>query len=122
MMNNFKIGKEINRLLTEANINGISTKVFPLIANANTTFPFIVYKRSYFRPSSNKDIENEIVGIELVIAATKYEESVNIANEVANVLLHKETEIIEDIEIVTMYEDFIDDTFVQHINFDIYIK
>lgn len=121
-MKNFTIGKELNRILTEANVNGISNKIFPLIANANTTFPFLVYRRNYYRPSSNKDLEDEIVGIEIVIAATKYEESVVIADRVASALLHKKTDIIDDIQINNMYEDFIDDTFLQHINIDIYIK
>lgn len=121
-MINFKIGKELNRLLVEADIKGITNKIFPLIANANTNFPFLVYRRNYFRPSINKDFENEIVGVEIVIAATKYEESVDIANKVADTLEHRETEIIDDIQITNMYEDFIDDTFLQHINIDIYIK
>ena len=121
-MKNFSIGKELNRILMEANVNGISNKIFPLIANANTTFPFLVYRRNYYRPINNKDLEDEIVGIEIVIAATKYEESVVIADRVASALLHKKTEVIDDIQINNMYEDFIDDTFLQHINIDIYIK
>ena len=122
-MKNFAIGKELNRILTEANVTGITNKIFPLIANANdTTFPFLVYRRNYYRPASNKDFEDEIVGVEIVIAATKYEESVDIADGVASALLHKETNIIDDIQITNMYEDFIDDTFLQHINIDIYIK
>ena len=121
-MKNFAIGKELNRILTEANVAGITNKIFPLIANANTTFPFLVYRRNYYRPASNKDFEDEIVGVEMVIAATKYEESVDIADAVASALLHKETDIIDDIQINNMYEDFIDDTFLQHINIDIYIK
>jgi hypothetical protein len=121
-MKNFAIGKELNRILTEANVIGVKNKIFPLIANANTTFPFLVYRRNYYRPASNKDFEDEIVGIEIVIAATKYEESVDIADAVASALLHKETSIIDDIQISNMYEDFVDDTFLQHINIDIYIK
>lgn len=121
-MKNFAIGKELNRILTEANVTGIDNKIFPLIANANTTFPFLVYRRNFYRPTSNKDLEDEVVGVEIVIAATKYEESVIIADSVASALLHKKTDIIDDIQINNMYEDFIDDTFLQHINIDIYIK
>lgn len=121
-MKNFTIGKEINRILREANVQGLSNKIFPLIANVNTTFPFLVYKRNYYTPARNKDFENEVIGVEIVIAATKYEESVVIADSVASALSHKRTEIIDDIQISNMYEDFIDDTFLQHINIDIYIK
>ena len=121
-MKNFTIGKEFNRILMEANIQGLSNKIFPLIANVNTTFPFLVYKRNYYTPVKNKDFEDEVVGVEIVIAATKYEESVVIADCVVSALEHKQTEVIDDIQITNMYEDFIDDTFLQHLNIDIYIK
>ena len=121
-MKNFKIGKEINRILTEANISGIGNKVFPLIANANTTFPFLVYRRDYYTPASNKDYDDEIVGIQIVIATQKYEEGVNLADSVATALLHKQTEIIDDIQITNMNEDFSEDTFLQNINIEITLK
>lgn len=121
-MKNFKIGKEINRILTEANISGIGNKIFPLIANANTTFPFLVYRRDYYTPASNKDYEDEKVGIQIVIATQKYEEGVNIADSVATALLHKETEIIDDIQVTNMNEDFVEDTFLQNINIEITLK
>lgn len=121
-MKNFKIGKEINRILTEANISGIGNKIFPLIANANTTFPFMVYRRDYYTLGFNKDYEDEKVGIQIVIASPKYEESVNLADSVATALLHKETEIIDDIQITNMNEDFVEDTFLQNINIEITLK
>lgn len=51
-MKNFKIGQEIrNAILSSTAVkNAVDTKVFPLIANAGTTFPFIVYRRRYTVP------------------------------------------------------------------------
>jgi len=121
-MKNFEIGKEIHRILTEANITGVGNKVFPLIANVNTTFPFIVYKRYNYRPTANKDLDSEVVSMEIVAAATKYDDSVAIANSVADALNSKETQLIDDIQMTNVSEDFIDDAFVQQMTFDIYIK
>jgi len=120
MMKNFKIGKELRTILN--NVESLNNKVFPLVANAGTTFPFIVYRRSNYRPNDNKDYEDEIVGIELAILSDKYEESVNVANNVANALLNAHTELIESIKITNIYEDFQEDTFIQKINIDIYIN
>ena len=123
-MKNFKIGKELKTILTnDADVTSIvENKVFPLVANAGTTFPFIVYRRSNYRPNDNKDYEDEIVGVELALLSQKYEESVNLADIVANALINAETELIERIRITNIFEDYQEDTFIQKINIDIYIN
>lgn len=123
-MKNFKVGKEIINILTnDTNVtNLVSTKVFPIVANEGTTFPFIVYRRTNYTPASNKDYTSEIVGIEINILSQRYDEAVNIAEAVANSLDRKETEIIEDIKITNISEDYIEDTFVERIYLDIYIN
>lgn len=123
-MNNFKIGSQIRTLLLNdvAVTEKVGNKVFPLIANANTTFPFLVYRRAAFRPTYNKDLENEIVVIEIAIATVKYEEGVDIANSVADALNGKTTELIEDIQLTNIYEDFESDTFIQKITLEITLK
>ena len=123
-MKNFKVGKEIVELLKSGNsvTDYVGNKIFPLIANATNTFPFIVYRRNYYTPESDKDWENEKCGIEIVVASSKYEESVNIADAVSEALNHKTTEDIEDIRITNTNEDFYEDTYVQRINIEITIK
>lgn len=123
-MKSFKIGSEIVELLSNDGVvtSLVHNKIFPLIANANTKFPFIVYRRSYYTPASNKDYENEKCGIELVIASPKYEESVNIADACANALNHKETALVEDINVTNTSEDFMEDTFIQRIVLEVTIK
>ena len=53
-MKNFKIGSEIRDILSSALGDNVKKKIFPLVAPANTTFPFIVYRRSGYTPNSNK--------------------------------------------------------------------
>lgn len=123
-MKNFTIGSEIVTLLNVDNAvhTAVGNKIFPLIANADTTFPFIVYRRSYYTPESNKDWENEKTGVEIVVASNKYSDSVSIANSVADALNHKATTNIEDIRVTNTNEDFLEDTYIQRLFFEITIK
>ena len=52
-MKNFKIGKEINRLLEEGNVLKVSHKIFPLVAHPNTTCLFLFYRRIGFTPRAD---------------------------------------------------------------------
>lgn len=123
-MKNFKVGKELRTLLSNSGevTKLVGSKVFPIVANEGTTFPFIVYRRTNYTPASNKDFTSEIVGIEINILSQKYDEAVNIADVVATSLDRKETNFIEDIKITNISEDYIEDTFVERIYLDIYIK
>ena len=124
-MKNFKIGKEIKRILLsdEQVTEQLNNKCFPLVAKAGTTFPFLLYKRTSYRPASNKDYSNEIVSIEFQIVSTTYEESVNIADSVADCLNNnKETDLIENLTIDNIREDFIEDSYVQIIDVSIELK
>ena len=123
-MKNFKIGSEIrNVILSSSTVkNAVDTKVFPLIANAGTTFPFIVYRRSSYSPQSDKDVLSESVYMEIAIICNNYEQSVSIANDVADVLLAYESDTIEEIKVTNISEEFISDSFVQKVNLQIDLK
>ena len=123
-MKNFKIGSEIRNVILSSSAvkNAVDTKVFPLIANAGTTFPFIVYRRSSYSPKSDKDVLNETVYIEIAIICNNYEQSVSIANDVADVLLAYESDTIEEIKVTNISEEFISNSFVQKVNLQIDLK
>ena len=121
-MKNFKVGKEINRLLKEGNVLGVSDKIFPLVANPNTTFPFLVYRRIGYQPASNKDYMGEIVTMELNIASEGYQEGVDIANSVATILQGAETEMIETIQLTNVTEMYLQDTFIQNLQVRVLFK
>lgn len=123
-MKNFKIGSEIRNVILSSSAvkNAVDTKVFPLIANAGTTFPFIVYRRNSYSPLSNKDVLNESVYMEIAIICNNYEQSVSIANDVADVLLAYESDTIEEIKVTNISEEFISNSFVQKVNLQIDLK
>lgn len=123
-MKNFKVGKELVNILSgsSAVTQALGNKIFPLVAVPNTTFPFLVYRRSYYTPENNKDYEGEKVGVEMVICATRYEDGVDIADKVATAVNHARTNMIDDINIKNISENYVEDTFTQQVNIEITLK
>lgn len=124
-MKNFDIGKELTTIILQNDdiTNLIDNKVFPLVANAGTTFPFVVYRRSSFSPRGDKDELSEVVGIDLAVISNTYSQSVNLANLIADTLLAVEdNDVIDYVKIVNMWEDFSEDTYIQKLSLDIYLK
>lgn len=118
-MKNFSVGKELVEILNNNNVLGIKGKIFPLVAVANTTFPFCVYRRIGYTPQSNKDRTDEEVSIEMNVATETYKEGQNIANSIADILIHQQTDLIDEITLTNVSETFIEDTFIQNLQFKI---
>lgn len=118
-----KIGKTLRSLLlsndTVAEL--LTGKIFPLVAVEGTTFPFLVYRRSGYTPVSNKDLEDEIVTVEIAILSDKYENSVDVADAVLTGL-HGSNEEIDRVKIIGTSEEFSDDIYIQKLIIDIYLK
>lgn len=124
MMDSLNIGKAIYTIL-QTSID-IDKKIYPLIADEGTTFPFIIYKRTRLAPESTKDNTNENVSVEINIASSNYSESIDLAIKVRKALEHKKgtySDIaIEDIVIDDATEDYIEDTFIQTLTFKIELQ
>lgn len=124
MMDSLNIGKAIYTIL-QTSID-IDKKIYPLIADEGTTFPFIIYKRTGLTPESTKDNTNENVSVEINIASSNYSESIDLAIKVRKTLEHKKgtySDIaIEDIVIDDATEDYIEDTFIQTLTFKIELQ
>lgn len=124
MMDSLNIGKAIYTIL-QTSID-IDKKIYPLIADEGTTFPFIIYKRTGLTPESTKDNTNENVSVEINIASSNYSECIDLAIKVRKALEHKKgtySDIaIEDIVIDDATEDYIEDTFIQTLTFKIELQ
>lgn len=124
MMDSLNIGKAIYTIL-QTSID-IDKKIYPLIADEGTTFPFIIYKRTGLTPESTKDNTNENVSVVINIASSNYSESIDLAIKVRKALEHKKgtySDIaIEDIVIDDATEDYIEDTFIQTLTFKIELQ
>ena len=128
-MNSLEIGKTIFKLLSENEElkTYVGSKIYPLVATTETTFPFIVYKRSNITPHYTKDYYSGIDygNIDVVVASNKYNESVEIAALVRDSLENRKTTQTENeaqIKSITLdsaNEDFNDDTFIQVLSFNV---
>jgi hypothetical protein len=118
-----KIGKTLRSLLLSDDTVAeyLTGKIFPLVAVEGTTFPFLVYRRSGYTPVSNKDLEDEIVTVEVAILSDKYETSVDVADAVLTGL-HGSNEEIDRVKIIGTSEEFSDDIYIQKLIIDIYLK
>lgn len=123
-MKHFKIGQKIKSILTDnEEVNQyLSNKIFPIVANAGTELPFLIYRRFNYTPQSDKDYTNERAEFEIRIVAKKYEDSVIIADAVGSILNNYEDDEVEQISILSSSEDFLDEAFVQTLNVEILLK
>ena len=129
METSLNIGKVIKDILyqDEALNNLVKNQVFPLIAEENTTFPFIVYRRNSIRKASTKDyVNDEIASIDVVVACDKYAQSVEIAERVRFVLERGEYEgenfSVDNISLSNASEQYMQNTYIQTLTFDIEIN
>ena len=101
-------------------------KMFPLVAKSDTTYPFLIYKRDGISPryskSPNGGWTNNIT-ITVTIYSDNYPNSVYIANEVRDSLefySYEDDDIrIYPIELISAFESFGDDMFMQQLSFNV---
>lgn len=120
---NLQVGKAIFSILSnDADlVEKVENKIYPLIADVNTTFPFIVYRRNGIEPLNSKDrfTINTTTYISIVVASDKYDESIEIAERIIKALSKGTYQGIMDISLVDADEDYIDDTFIQTLTYNI---
>lgn len=127
MDNSLLVGKYIYKILSQDKV--LSTKVtpkkiYPLIANADTTYPFIVYARTGLAVDYCKDgtVENKI-DFQILSVSDNYVESLEVANQIRNILemkRYKEEDIcIRECKLYSVAEEYMEDAFIQRLNFTI---
>ena len=123
-MDSLKVGKEIYSLLNGSSLltDIVGSKIYPIIVEKETTYPFIVYKRSNIIPNYTKDFhfKDEVI-IDVICVSNDYSESVDIASMVRDILEDKRFTGIESINLDSADEDFIDDAYVQTLSFNLSI-
>lgn len=124
-MNSLKVGKEIyshlkeNKSLTDI----VGNKIYPIIVEKDTNYPFIVYKRSNVIPDYTKDYHfKDDVIVDIICVSNHYVESVEIATLVRESLEDKKYGDIVSIRLESADEDFIDDAYIQTLTFNLTIN
>lgn len=127
MDNSLLVGKYIYKLLSEDEVLSAKVtpkKIFPLVANADTTYPFIVYARTGLVVDYCKDgtVENRIE-FQVLAVSENYVESLEVANQIRRTLeliRYKDDDIcIRECKISSVQEEYMEDAFIQRLNFTI---
>lgn len=121
MINTLNIGKYIYSRLTDSSY-GLCVKVYPLVADNDAKYPFVVYRRMNLMSDSTKDgIHQDTVQVEIIVVADKYSVSIDLAQKIRK-LLERQTVIYDDLRIndgtiIMATEEFSNNAYVQRMQF-----
>lgn len=99
----------------------ISTKVFPIVAEDGTDYPFVTYRRTGLVSNNCKDgYYEDIVRVEIKAICATYIQSVQVINRIRELFecqhIEYENMIIEDTSIENASENYEYNAFTQTIN------
>ena len=98
--------------------------IFPLRASNDTPFPLIVYARTnvYSEKETKDGVIGDKVGFQIIVGSDQYFESIELANQVRelfeNCVLYNDSLTIRNIKMTSITEAFLDDTYIQTLNFE----
>lgn len=119
LTDNLEFGTFINEF-----VDDICT-TYPIIADKGATYPFCVYRRTGFIAKNTKDVYNyeSVISMELIVASTKYKESVILAQKIKDKLEgyrgEWRTTRINKIVLDNTNEDWANDAYIQRLYFTI---
>lgn len=130
-MESLELGRVVKSILLqdEELSRQVESKVFPLVADKGTSFPFIVYRRDGLTPSTNKDklVFDTLVWMSFIVASSDYRQGLGICSKVIDVLLASQGRTIggleiTDLELQDTSEEYREDTFLQLLSITMNIK
>ena len=121
------IGKAVCDIITKdtALHELVKNKVYPIVVDQDTSFPFIVYRRGGLTISDNKNryTPNKEATIEVVVVSMVYKEGLEIAESVVRCLCNSKGMYngvdIKYVSLTDASEDYVEDAFVQTLTFKI---
>ena len=100
----------------------VGEKIYPLVAEEETTFPFIIFRRNSIQTEYTKDGRvNDTVEISITAVANDYVTTVNILERVRE-LIECNRSLFISAKLTNVSEDYIDNAYIQEIIFSIKIK
>jgi hypothetical protein len=96
----------------------VEKKIYPLIAEESVTYPFIIFTKESISGNYTKDLlVNDSVTISIAVAAANYFQTVEIAERVRQILENHRDEYFYNILLESVTEDFVEDTYIQQLQF-----
>lgn len=120
MESSISVIKHIFRILSSDNTLNemVGNKIFPIIAENDITFPFILVTRTSITPITFKTgVAVDKVTFQVVIEDVDYFRTVNIAERVRELLELRHSDYFKRIEFSNCYEDFMNDAYKQTLQF-----
>lgn len=124
-MNMFKITAEIRAILLDSEdiTKLIGRKIFPVIADENTNGDFIVYQRDGYKQDSTKfGISSQAPIVFVSAVSDDYGRSIDLASLIYDTLSGDFRNPDMHIQLEDSTEDFIDNKFIQVLQFSIQQK
>lgn len=127
MKNSILLGKYIYNFLNESQeLKDYNVSVYPLIADEDVSYPFVVYSKTNIVPSYIKDgVVQDTVNITIHCVSDNYVESLEIANIIRKIFelrrYQDEQIYISYIAISDISESFEEDAYIQTINITAYV-
>lgn len=122
MIDTLKLGEFIyDALSTDSSTYGY--KVYPLVADNNAKFPFVIYRRVSLESSTCKDgVFEDSVTMEIMVVSDKYAVGVDMAIRIREIL-ERQCAYFSDMEIndgnmVLATEDYSDNAYIQRMQFN----
>ena len=119
-MTGLSVNKHIYKLLNgDSELKRIcSGGIYPLIADENVRFPFIVFSKTSLQPYYAKNVLcGDQAYLSIAVADTNYSNTVDIAERVRLLMELYRDESIAQITLESNTEDYTDDAYVQRLNF-----
>ena len=127
-MRALEIGALIKRLLADMSINDrLKGRIYPVVAEQKTPFPFVTYKRRGVVLESDKDVSYRygMISVDIIIVGSSYSQSLDIASAIVDEMpdypMNLDGFDISDIKLANAVEDFQDEAYIQALTFNIVI-
>lgn len=120
----FKAGRVLFELLSPI------AKTFPLTVTKGVSFPYIVYRRAGYNPNRSKDLVGMIeLQFEIIVFATSYEQSIELAQQMWEALDGTDGEIagldVVEIKVTNSSENYVEGdsgVYMQHLNVTMWVE
>lgn len=120
MESSISVIKHIFRILSsDKTLNEmVGTKIFPIVADDDVKFPYIILERTSITPYTYKGgVGYDKATFQIKIADSDYINTINIAEKVRELLELKTSSYFKRIEFSSCNEDFLNDTYRQLLQF-----
>lgn len=101
----------------------VGDKIYPLVAEESVTYPFVIFTKEDVNGVYSKDLlVYDSISISVAVAATNYFQTVEVAERVRAILENRRDNYFYNILLESVTEEFIDDAFVQNLQFSAKIQ